>query len=336
MRQVLPLHPLDFCSTEQTRQYIRNRQADAASREAAQAPEGRGLVHIKTSRSTFPASRKLVAETSCPTGIPRSDEWLCPGRIPKNTYPGGPDAIEIDQHEMRLRRLKKNVITSARLHERDLRGSEYHCLFITLTYRSHKQDWWNPLAGWEPKQITSYINAVKLWYKRRGYACRYVWVLELTKKGRPHYHVMFWHPKKLSMPKADKRGWWPHGMTNTQKARNAVGYLAKYASKGGDFHLLPRGGRIYGIGGHSAGARVERAWWNLPVGVRRWGFPADRWRRAPGGGWVCRASGEWRASLWSVLLHGGRVFAVPRPRPTESSLDVLRLALSLQWQHMRF
>jgi len=331
MRQVLPLHPLDFCSPEQTRQYIRNRQADAASREAAQAPEGRGLVYIKTTVTPdlFPHLNNPISigTITCPTGLPgRFDRGTT---IPANSWPKNPEAIEIDQRLMRLKRLKKNVIMSARMHSKSMQHRQHHALMVTLTYK--------PGVEWSAEQIADYIRRVRQWYKRKGHQIRYLWVLELTKKGRPHYHCLFWHPagRGLSMPRADSRGWWPHGMTRTEKARNAVGYMAKYASKGDD-SIMPKGARLYGVGGLEARARLERAWLNLPVGVRRWGTPADRWRRAAGGGWVCRASGEWRASLWSVLLHGGRVFAVPRPLPIESPLDALRLALSLQWQHMRF
>ena len=69
----------------------------------------------------------------------------------------------------------------------------------------------------------------------KGIFIHYVWVLELTKRGRPHYHVLFWLPRGISMPKADKQGWWRHGMTNTVPARSPVGYLCKYTSKGIDF-----------------------------------------------------------------------------------------------------
>lgn len=258
-----------------------------AAGKGAQRP---GLVPIKTSRSG-------VQTTAIDCRF-RFDPQPC-------KVPG---AVEIDQHVMRLRRLRKNVITSARLMSDQLKGERgVRGAFVTLTYRED--------AEWSPDQISGYINAVKLYLRRRGLPARYVWVLELTKRGRPHYHVLWWLPKGVTLPKADKRGWWRHGMTKTEWARNPVGYLAKYASKGtSDADGFPKGARLYGVGGLGLLARLERAWWNLPVGVRSWGTPLDRWRRAPGGGWVCRSTGEWRESLWSVQLIGGRVFAYPKVR----------------------
>ena len=99
----------------------------------------------------------------------------------------------------------------------------------------------------------------------------YVWVLELTKRGRPHYHVLFWLPKGVSMPKADKQGWWKHGMTRSEWAHSPVGYLCKYTSKGIDFDSwgkLPRGGRLYGHGGYTPAMRITRAWRVAPAWVR--------------------------------------------------------------------
>lgn len=255
--------------------------------------------------------------------ITTSDVHTC-GAFPKNCFPSRPDAILIDQEAMRLKRLRKNVITSARYHSKESKGSK--ALMVTLTYR--------PDAHWAGDQVSKYIQHVREWLKRKGHACRYVWVFELTKAGRPHYHVLFWLPRGLTMPKADKRGWWRHGMTRTEWARNAVGYLAKYASKGTD-DVIPKGVRLYGVGGLSVTSRLFRAWWNLPTCVRHWGSPSDRWRRASGGGWVCRSSGEWRESLWSVSLVGGRVFAFPRLPAMPSPLDVLLRSLEfLPWRSM--
>lgn len=223
--------------------------------------------------------------------------------------PSRPGAIEIDQKAMRLRRLKKNVLTSARFHSK-ASGYKDKPVMVTLTYRDD--------AEWQPEQIANYLRTVRKWQarKRPGTSFRYVWVFETTKRGRPHYHVLFWVPRGLTMPRADKQRWWTQGLTRTEVARDAVGYIAKYASKGADDNI-PKGVRLYGVGGLSANHRQIRAWWNLPTYVRHWGFPVDRWRRAPGGGWCRRTTGELRPSQWSVEFVLGRVFAsrIPSPIP---------------------
>ena len=268
---------------------------------------GAGLVHSATS-DTGSTDKAFRAER----GARRAESAY-------GTRPAIAGAIEIDPHAVRLRRLKKNVITSARLHEQELQGRRYKAAMVTLTYRDDVE--------WTPKQVTGYLKAVREWYRRKhGQALRYVWVLELTKRGRPHYHVLFWLPKGVSMPKADKRGWWPWGFTKTEWARRPVGYLAKYASKGDAERMPPKGARLYGVGGLQLLSRLERAWWNLPLCVREWGTPLDRWRRATGGGWLCRASGEWRPSQWAVVFLGGRVFAVPKPQPSLATCDRLHPA----------
>src|SRR5688500_13476248 len=113
----------------------------------------------------------------------------------------------------------------------------------TLTYR--------PGDGWRATHIRRCHNAVARWSRRRGVTLPYVWVAELQlerllhTQASPasvvHYHVLFWLPKVLTMPKADKQGWWPHGATRTERARHAAGYIAKYASKGGAGLRLPKG-----------------------------------------------------------------------------------------------
>jgi len=104
------------------------------------------------------------------------------------------------------------------------------------------------------------------------------------------------------MPKADKTGWWPHGMTKTEKVqRNAVGYVAKYASKGTD-DKLPKGARLTGSGGLSLDGRLRRAWWMCPGYIRAW-CPdySDRPRRASGGGWLAKTTGDYLPSLFEVV-----------------------------------
>ena len=33
------------------------------------------------------------------------------------------------------------------------------------------------------------------------------------------------------MPQADRKGWWPHGMTNTKASTSPISYLVSYAKK---------------------------------------------------------------------------------------------------------
>jgi hypothetical protein len=95
------------------------------------------------------------------------------------------------------------------------------------------------------------------------------------------------------MPKADKQGWWRHGMTNTVPARSPVGYLCKYTSKGIDFDSwgkLPRGGRLYGHGGFTPSMRITRVWRLAPSWVRELIDETDGVKRV-GAYWVNRVSG---------------------------------------------
>ena len=156
---------------------------------------------------------------------------------------------------------------------------------VTLTYRDD--------VDWSPRQVSNYLKCVREWARRKGIFIHYVWVLELTKRGRPHYHVLFWLPRGISMPKADKQGWWRHGMTNTVPARSPVGYLCKYTSKGIDFDSwgkLPRGGRLYGHGGYTPSMRITRAWLIAPSWVRELIDQCDGVRKV-GCYWVNRVSG---------------------------------------------
>ena len=141
--------------------------------------------------------------------------------------------------------------------------------------------------------MSNYLKCVREWARRKGIFIHYVWVLELTKRGRPHYHVLFWLPKGVSMPKADKQGWWKHGMTRSEWAYSPVGYLCKYTSKGIDFDSwgkLPRGGRLYGHGGYTPKMRITRAWRVAPAWVRELIDEIDGVKKV-GAYWVNRVSG---------------------------------------------
>ena len=188
---------------------------------------------------------------------------------------------------LRLKRLQKSVRISAQVIQDTLQQSrvKYKAHMVTLTYRDD--------VDWSPRQVSNYLKCVREWARRKGIFIHYVWVLELTKRGRPHYHVLFWLPRGISMPKADKQGWWRHGMTNTVPARSPVGYLCKYTSKGIDFDSwgkLPRGGRLYGHGGYTPKMRITRAWRVAPAWVRELIDEIDGVKKV-GAYWVNRVSG---------------------------------------------
>jgi len=205
-----------------------------------------------------------------------------------------------EQRRKRLGKMKQNVITSARLHveESQRGGFRGRWAMLTLTYRDDER--------WVAKQVTELLKCLRQYATRCGFAARYTWVLELTKRGRPHYHVLVWLPKGRTLPKPDKQGWWKYGMTRIEWARNAVGYLAKYASKGDDYDLrtLPRGARLSGFGGLSDNGRIELRWWKLPGWLRAQWSEICNVRRIKGGH-VNRDTGEFLASPFRVIFLGG-------------------------------
>lgn len=198
-------------------------------------------------------------------------------------------------------RTKKTVITGARLavEEATHGGFRGRWAMLTLTYRDD--------VRWAAKQLSVMLDHLRQYSYRAGFQARYVWALELTKRGRPHYHVLVWLPKGRSLPKPDKQGWWSHGLTRIEWARNAVGYLAKYASKGiedGQWCLIPSGARMCGHGGISREGRTELRWWKLPTWVREvFSEICDVIRTQ--GGYVNRESGEYLASPYRVVFFGG-------------------------------
>lgn len=205
-----------------------------------------------------------------------------------------------EQRMKRLRRMKQNVITSARLNvaEAEKGGFRGKWAMVTCTYREDEK--------WVALQLTELLKCIRSYANRCNFRLRYTWVLELTKRGRPHYHVLVWLPKGRTLPKPDKQGWWKYGMTKIEWARNAVGYLAKYASKGDGYDLraLPAGARLSGFGGLNKTSRIELRWWKLATWVREIFPEISDIGRAPGG-YVNRDTGQFLASRYLVIFRGG-------------------------------
>lgn len=199
--------------------------------------------------------------------------------------------------EARVRRAARGIRTSARLLSQ--RAGAVRPVMVTLTYA--RSD------GWVPGHLTEYVKRVREWARRQALRVwGYVWAAELQQRGAVHYHVLFWLPRRVTLPKSDKRGWWTHGSTRTERARNGPSYISKYASKleskGGEF---PRGLRLHGAGGLDNRAIVERRWWLMPKWVRDVTEPGSELRRASGGGYVSVLTGEVFLSGWRYVGRGG-------------------------------
>lgn len=208
--------------------------------------------------------------------------------------------ISIDRHpeavfERRSARMRRSVWWAGQAHAAPFSGHYGdRSWFVTLTYR--------PGVEWSSDHVRDALQRCRVWLKRRcGAKLRYVWVAELQKRGAVHYHLVIYLPKGVSMPKWDKQGWWPHGMTNVQRAKAPMGYLMKYVSKANCFQQFPAGMRLFGVGGLNREARDIRSWHNLPSWLRHQYGVGEVTRRACG--YLVRATGEILESPW-VLYRG--------------------------------
>lgn len=227
-----------------------------------------------------------------------------------NQKPLTGQSVVLDVAAGRVFRLRKSVMTTARLVNDRLKvpannpnGWRFVPLMVTYTYR--------PGVEWKPEHLSDTIKTMQKWAIRlMGFSLPYVWVMELTKAGVPHYHLIVWMPARFQMPKHDKRGWWKHGHTRVERVRNAVGYVAKYASKFGSKDAeFPKSARIHGTGGLTEHERRVVAWWKLPKDIRRGEEGSEVWRRAPGGGWYNLETKERIYSTWRLAaFHPGGKF----------------------------
>lgn len=201
--------------------------------------------------------------------------------------------------------MRRGVISAARLLEEELQqgGKRYRAAFVGLTYR--------PGVEPSPRHISSFQTHVRNWLARRGHCLADVWVVELQRRGVIHFHVLVFLPRGITLPKPDKRGWWPHGSTNIKWVRKPVGYLVKYAtkahSKGGE---MPPGQRLWGYAGLVGTRRDQLRWWLAPQWLRGLVTPGDVLRRV-GRWWENRTNGIAYRSPYELLdFTGGKpVFA---------------------------
>ncbi len=149
-------------------------------------------------------------------------------------------------------------------------------LMLTLTY--------GDLDAWAPNHVRTFLTALRNWYRRHTDAeLRYVWVLEMQKRGAVHYHVMLWVPEGLRLPFPDegiRTPWWPHGHSNLKRnIRHHGAYLAKYIGKGNRIPV-PHCARTFGSS-YDEPVRLARRWASAPGYVRAIAPRGDRLTRHP-------------------------------------------------------
>jgi len=236
------------------------------------------------------------------------------GLVSSETSPPTAEMLVADLNEERRRfgRMRRKLLTAARLMVDTWRGSRARWVMVTLTYADG--------VLFEPKHISRFVDRVRKYLAKHGQPCRYVWALEATQRGRPHYHCLFQLSYRVELPKPDQAGWWVHGHTKIEVAKRAVGYVAKYASKAGS-GIWWKGARCFGMSGLSEGARAVLSFWSAPRWVRvAFGFCDDAGSlpetevhlpvRRVRGGFVWEQTGEFAECPFVVKFAGGRVHFV--------------------------
>ena len=249
----------------------------------AAAPGG-GQVAVPTGAGVYPAGSHPA-----PSGAPAPDAGLVRLETKDTWQRPEREARAMRDAERRALRLFKSISNTGDHHRVsvDDRGRRLAGVFLTLTYR--------PDVNWAPNHLRECMKRIRHWCKRRRVVPRFAWVAEQHRSGRIHFHIILFLPRGLILPKPDKQGWWPHGMTRIERCRKqSVGYLIKYATKCQSIdHPWPKGMRLHGHGGLDLAQRIRRAWWVLPKYIRVQCEDWMRVRRATGGGWFSPVTGEW-------------------------------------------
>ena len=235
-----------------------------------------------------------AAHGACQTSINKVSRTPKKGRAPSEK----PRQIECRRHSLRLARMRRAVAIGAAEHQDALPdGFRFVPMLVTFTYAK--------VDAWEPNHIRECLNHLREFLaEHKAGPLRCQWVAELQERGAVHYHAIIWWPSRLFMPNPDDAGWWPHGSSNVKRARHAVAYLAKYASKGTpEGEQFPKGLRLHGCRGLPVSPRRRRAWLLRPKWLRVLTTPDMHLDRAPGGGWVDVETGEFFLSPWIIVSH---------------------------------
>lgn len=212
--------------------------------------------------------------------------------------------IELDRHKMRLGRMSRRVhawSTALKSAAHDLKGSRH--LLITLTYR--------PGVDWAPGQIRAFMLGLRKYLKKRLLA--YAWVAELTKKGRVHYHIQL--EFKGNLPDLVLKSLWQYGFYKVTACKHEF-YLVAHSKRAGGKKAYqkrdeyPLGIRMFAVWVSPALlSALDRLifrssslpLWMVEIVLDDLDLWLGGWARAPGGGWVCRSTGEIKSSGFSFV-----------------------------------
>lgn len=194
---------------------------------------------------------------------------------------------------LKCRRLRQKLSNAAVLAEAYFHalGIDSQQWLITLTYKSR--------LDWQPGQLSKFNNRLKSWARSNDIPIIGLWVMELQKRGAPHYHLVLLLPSGVTPPRPDTDNWWQHGFAKQQKASNAIPYMMKYSSKleNGDYPM-PKGARTYGCFGLDKASRESLKYNSLPRWLRNLCDSTDKLVKLPGGVWLNATKGEIYKSPW--------------------------------------
>lgn len=219
--------------------------------------------------------------------------------------------IEVESDGLRYARMSKTLVFAQEgiervCEEREREGEGRQMVMVTLTYREEE--------SWKPVHLGEYIKCERHRLNKLGAVFAYFWVAELTRKGKVHYHILWFVPSGVRMRMPDEAGIWRHGSTRTERARNAGGYLRKYLTKWtvpGRRHY-PTGLRTFGVGYSTKGmeeAKLYRQQNCVPGWLRDEVGPGVICRRSSAGGWYVgrrRYFSPYRVSVCAVDAERGK------------------------------
>lgn len=146
-----------------------------------------------------------------------------------------------DVRRRRIARLRQRVWLAVELLVRVMGVLGGRLVMSTLTYESD--------GAWRPGQVSLYVRSLR----EDSDVRYYVWVAELTKRGRVHYHVIFLLPDKERWVKPGRAGgnWLWGDVTWVTDGVKKPWYIMKYLQKGlkkdGKAQHYPKGCRICGF-----------------------------------------------------------------------------------------